>query len=127
MSTNKWIEMATDDLDSANIMLRERKFNNVCYFSEQAAEKALKGYLVDRRRIPPKIHNLVELLKICQEFDPNFMELGKQARVLNQFYIPTRYPIAPVGSTAEGMPSEQLARKAIEYGGEILEFCQRTP
>lgn len=118
--------MALDDLDSAKIMLREGKHNNVCYFSQQAVEKGLKGYLQEKRVTPPKIHNLVELLKLCQQYDQSFSEYSSQARVLNQFYIPTRYPVAPPGSTENGMPSKDLALKAIRYAEEITTFCQEV-
>ena len=45
MHSNKWLDIALDDIDSAMIMLREKKYDNVCYFSHQAAEKGLKGCL----------------------------------------------------------------------------------
>ena len=32
-SSSKWLNTALDDIDSAKIMLRESKYNNVCYFS----------------------------------------------------------------------------------------------
>ncbi len=114
--------MALDDLDSARIMLRERKFNNVCYFSQQAAEKVLKGYLQDKGVNPPKIHNLIELVRLSKPYNSDFSSLDSHARVLDQFYIPTRYPISPIGSTPEGMPSEQLAKKAICYAEDIIAF-----
>ncbi|KUO52308.1 MAG: hypothetical protein APF76_04545 [Desulfitibacter sp. BRH_c19] len=44
------------------------------------------------------------------------------ARILNQFYIPTRYPVAPIGSTSKGMPSKDIAEEALSIANNILDF-----
>jgi len=124
MPLNRWLEFALDDLDSAEIMMREGKYNNVCYFSHQAAEKGLKGFLENNRVNPPRIHDLVELLKLCKNLIEGFEQFLPQARTLNQFYIPTRYPVAPPGAAPEGMPSRPLAEKALNYAKEIVEYCR---
>lgn len=124
MYRNKWIDIALDDIDSAKIMLREKKYNNVCYFSHQAAEKGLKGYLEDNKINPPRIHDLIELVKKCQNIDNQFSKFLQQARILNQFYIPTRYPVAPIGITPMGMPDKSLAKKALNYAEDIVNFCK---
>lgn len=120
----KWLEFAVDDIDSAEIMLRERKYNNVCYFSHQAVEKALKGFLEYNGLNPPRIHDLIELLKSCQKVNADFERYLVQVRILNQFYIPTRYPVAPAGSLPNRMPGEDLARRALEHAREIVEYCR---
>lgn len=124
MHSNKWLDIALDDIDSAKIMLREKKYNNVCYFSHQAAEKGLKGCLEDNKINPPRIHDLIELLKKCQNIDNQFSKFLSQARILNQFYIPTRYPVAPIGTTPMGMPYKSLAEKALNYAEDIVNFCK---
>ncbi len=124
MPTNKWIEFAIDDIDSAYIMLREKKYNNVCYFSHQATEKALKSILYNNKINPPRIHNLVELIKQCQKIESGFSTFLLNVQILNQFYIPTRYPVAPQGSTPNGMPEKSLAVDALDYAKEIVEFCK---
>ncbi|MBI5356440.1 HEPN domain-containing protein [Candidatus Collierbacteria bacterium] len=43
---------------------------------------------------------------------------------LNQFYIPTRYPDALPGSLPEGLPSIEVAEKAIVHATEIVEFIK---
>jgi len=61
--SNRWYELAVDDIDSARIMLRENKNNNVCFFSHQAVEKAFKGFLVENNFRPPKTHIDVRIYK----------------------------------------------------------------
>ena len=43
---NRWIEIAKEDLTVAKILLSKKLFSPVAYHSQQAAEKALKGYLI---------------------------------------------------------------------------------
>lgn len=89
---DKWFEFSLDDLDSAAIMLKAGKYHKVYFFAHQAAEKALKGFLLTRGFISPKIHNLIDLVNLCVRYDSSFAEFLPQARLLNQFYLPTRYP-----------------------------------
>jgi len=105
-------------------MMREKKFNNVCYFSHQAVEKVLKAFLEHNKIIPPPIHSLIDLLKQCGNINQGISTLLPKVRILNQFYIPTRYPVAPVGSTPKGMPDQSLAEKALEYAKEIVDFVK---
>ncbi|MDR1296531.1 MAG: HEPN domain-containing protein [Deltaproteobacteria bacterium] len=50
-------------------------FDISCFHSQQAAEKALKGYLVCHDVNPPKTHALDVLCKICEEFNHSFKNL----------------------------------------------------
>ncbi|MDR1110814.1 MAG: HEPN domain-containing protein [Deltaproteobacteria bacterium] len=57
----KWFDKAKEDLRVASLLLNE--IDNIsidisCYLSQQATEKALKGYLISQGVNPPKIHNL---------------------------------------------------------------------
>ncbi|MGE5391815.1 MAG: HEPN domain-containing protein [Deltaproteobacteria bacterium] len=123
MHQNQWFELAYDDIDSAKIMLREGKHNIVCYFSHQAAEKGLKGVLEFNGVNPPRTHNLIDLVNLCNNIDDLFKGVLSQARLLNQFYIPTRYPVAPPGSLPTGAPNKDVAQKALSHAETILYLC----
>lgn len=124
MPISNWLDFAVDDIESAEIMLRENKYNNVCYFSHQATEKSLKGFLVWNNINPPKIHGLITILKLCQNINKDFEIFMPPIRTLSQFYIPTRYPDAPVGSISSGLPSKELAEKTLNYAKEIVQYCR---
>lgn len=120
----QWLNFAMDDLDSAEIMFKAGKYNMVCFFSHQAAEKALKAFLVSQKHNPPRIHNLIDLVSICTQYDKTFEDFLSKVQVLNQFYIPTRYPTAMPGTTALGMPDIKTAEKAMVYAKEIFSYCK---
>lgn len=48
----RWISQAREDYNVAELLYRESKFAQSCFYSQQAAEKALKGlwYYLDEER-----------------------------------------------------------------------------
>jgi len=59
-----WIEIAFDDLDSADIMLKKKKYLQSGFYCHQAVEKILKGYYwYIKQEEPPYTHNLLKLSK----------------------------------------------------------------
>jgi HEPN domain-containing protein len=86
-----WEKSAEHDIDTAEILIKEKKFDWALFMGHLVLEKILKAIFVKKRAIfPPKTHNLVLLLKEVdiqlsdEEFD--FFE------EVNTFNISTRYP-----------------------------------
>jgi HEPN domain-containing protein len=72
-------------------MRRASDFNWACFKAHQAAEFAVEGLLYGTGR-PARGHSVYKLLEAAKELllsvPEEFMELGK---LLDKFYIPTRY------------------------------------
>ena len=99
MSTNpataEWIEKAEGDFATAGRELRARKSPNydaVCFHAQQCAEKYLKAVLQENERHIPKIHNLIELMLLCEEIDSSFEMLRSDLVVMERFSVRVRYP-----------------------------------
>jgi len=91
----EWIEKAKEDYGFACVGLeRTDYFAQVCFHFQQAAEKYLKAFIVANKLEFRAVHNLLELLEICRQNEPNIEELEQACRFLNPFYIDTRYPIS---------------------------------
>ncbi|MEM2865215.1 MAG: HEPN domain-containing protein [Candidatus Bathyarchaeia archaeon] len=61
-SRRLWMQ-ALEDLKTAEILITNGRYYASVFFSQQAAEKALKSlYIEDRRAPPPRTHNLAEIL-----------------------------------------------------------------
>src|SRR3989338_6215654 len=84
----KWMEYALSDLDDASFLLEGKRFKSASFFSQQAAEKALKAILLRNRKHVRKTHDLVTLGK---DAGINTALLGKCER-LTLVYMDTRYP-----------------------------------
>lgn len=86
-----WISSAESDLDSAEILIANRKYLQGLFFCHLAIQKALKAHIVKiTKSIPPKSCNLILLLEktslIIEESDGIF--LG----ILMKYQLQGRYP-----------------------------------
>lgn len=92
-----------------------------CFASHQAADKAVKALHLHHGQ-EAWGHVVARLLdELPVEVDPQLIE---RARVLDGFYIPTRYP----NSHPEGAPFEHYGtlqgKEATTYAGEVLDFVR---
>lgn len=92
----EWVEKADEDFRfaEANLMEGSEFYAQICFHFQQAAEKYLKAFIIDRGLALEKVHDLVHLLKTCSSFEPAFGELKEDGILLNTAYIETRYPLA---------------------------------
>ncbi len=120
-ASERWLEFARQDLQMAELALKEGIYNQVCFHSQQCVEKCLKGVLVAQGKIPPRTHSIVDLLGLLPpEF---FADLREVLGELDIFFIPTRYPDALPGSLPEGLPGEPEAKDAIAMGRALMAKC----
>ena len=115
------LAQAVRDLEQARSSQSEGRHEWACFAAHQAAEKAVKalhlalgqeawGHVVARL--------LTDLPAQTAE------DLVDKARVLDNFYVPTRYPNGhPDGAPFEHYGTIQ-SQEAIGYAGEILEFVR---
>lgn len=113
-----WLELAMQDLRMAQLAMGEKIYNQVCFHSQQAAEKAVKGFIVANGRIPPKTHKIIDLVSFSELKFPG--KLRDELILMDRFYIPTRYPDALPGSLPEGLPKEKEAKEALEIADKAV-------
>jgi HEPN domain-containing protein len=125
MSNNAhdWLTFAVRDINAGEVNVREDVYYVACFLAQQAAEKALKGFLINNNISHPRTHDLAGLCRLCSGIDNGFSNFKTKLALLTQFYAPTRYPDAAPGITSEGMPSKDTARKALNYARDIVDFC----
>jgi len=116
--SERWLLFAHQDLRMAELAMTEGLYNQVCFHSQQCAEKAIKGLLAQQGKVPPRTHRLADLLG---PLDPDpFAEERFEVQLLDRFYIPTRYPDALPGSLPEGLPEAQEAQEALSTAAKVL-------
>ena len=119
-ATAEWVAKAEGDFLTAGRELRARKSPNydaVCFHAQQCAEKYLKAVLQEDERNMPKIHNLIELMLLCEEIDNNFEMLRADLVTMERFSVRTRYP----GETAE----KRDAQSAYAAAGTTRKFVRQ--
>ncbi len=116
-----WLEQAVRDLDQARSSQKDGRHEWACFAAHQCAEKAVRAlHLYSGQEAWG--HVIARLLReLPAETTP---ELVEKARVLDNFYIPTRYPNGhPEGAPFQHYGSIQSS-EAIRYADEILEFVR---
>jgi len=108
---DRWLGFAQQDLQMAELALKEGIYNQVCFHSQQCVEKCLKGLLANQGKTPPRTHSIVDLLGLLSQ--DSLQELRDELGQMDIFYIPTRYPDALPGSLADGLPGKEEAEEAI--------------
>ena len=92
--TLQWIEKAESDLEAAEYLLSRKPplFYQACFFSQQSAEKFLKGLLTHKQIEFRKTHDLGELLDLVARFDEALAAKLSFATKLNPYGVDIRYP-----------------------------------
>lgn len=111
--SERWLELANEDLVMAEYALSRRIFRQTCFHSQQAVEKALKGLLDARLGTHPKSHSLEQLLLYHPRIHNELRKWQTQCRSLDLFYIPTRYADALPGLLPTGEPVQTDAEAAL--------------
>lgn len=106
-----WLDFACEDLKMAELALKNKIYNQVCFHSEQCVEKVIKAIILHKGKIHPQSHKLADLLNYLG--GNIFNDLEEEIILLDRFYIPTRYPDAMPGTLLEALPTEEDAQKAL--------------
>ncbi|MCP4750335.1 MAG: HEPN domain-containing protein [Proteobacteria bacterium] len=116
-----WFAQSQRDLEQAVASRDEGRHEWACFAAHQSAEKAIKSLHLYHQQeawghVVAKL--IGELPVVVDE------EMIDKAKVLDGFYIPTRY----ANGHPEGAPFEHYgklhSRDAIKYASEILEFVR---
>ncbi|MDR2117539.1 MAG: HEPN domain-containing protein [Planctomycetaceae bacterium] len=91
----KWLKKSENDLVVATHVFEDlypKQIDIACYHCQQSAEKALKGYLVNKGIEPPKTHDLILLCRMCVEIDQDIETILNDCSELTLYSVTTRYP-----------------------------------
>ena len=106
-----WFDQARADLAAAEDSAATGHHEWACFQAQQAGEKALKAVLYAQGRTSIVTHSLRRLVREHAATDVGFADLDDHARLLDQHYIPTRYPN---GLDSETTPSAYYDEKDAE-------------
>jgi HEPN domain-containing protein len=115
-----WILMADKDLFAAEIILKETNFpltNIVAYHCQQAIEKYLKAFLIEKDVPLIKTHDLIKLNGMIKEIKDTGIDEARLI-IINEAYIESRYP-GELGLMPDGMPANEQAKEFLEYASEV--------
>ena len=112
-----WLKQAEEELAWGRDALAMKRWAIVCFTAQQVAGKCLKSIAIARGASQIKSHSTLEIAEALG-IDG---DLDEKARILDQYYISTRYPDAfSTGAPFEYFVERQ-AREALEYAVAFLD------
>jgi len=112
----KWIEQAEKDFDTARYNLIGKKIGAAIFYSQQAAEKALKTLYIKKYKKLLKIHDLVLLARKVNAPKEIIVLCSK----INPAYTDARYP------DLSRDYSEKDAQEIINFAEEVLKWTKKS-
>ena len=88
----QWLRIAAQDFEVAVFLSKNRYSIQAVYHAQQAAEKALKGFLAKSNVAIIKTHDLANLVYGCTSIDDQFIILKDVAKYLSPYATLGRYP-----------------------------------
>jgi HEPN domain-containing protein len=104
LEARRWFQQAQADLRVIQTLIDAGHYAATCFHCQQAAEKALKALLYSQGKRVVLGHSIRDLARQCEAYHPQFAGIKDEAALLDQFYIPTRYP--------NGLPSPAIPDEA---------------
>ena len=123
----RWLTQAKDEFQDADDLRKRNRFYLALFHFQQAAEKALKAYLYLKVKSIEVFytHSIDDLLEMTMDIDPDFKEVA-QAKKLDKYYVPTRYPNGlPGGVPSRYFDDPKEAEEAMELAKRVIELVEK--
>lgn len=97
-----------------------------CFQAQQATEKGLKALLLRQGKRHFLSHSVHDLLQEIRSFAPEF-ESVSEARRLDEYYVPTRYPNGLPGTVVpHDFYTEKEALECLDLAESVLRLISQT-
>ena len=115
----RWMKRAMDDFEAAQYLYENfhpKKLEIICYQCQQAAEKALKAYLVMQEYDFPYTHDCRKLCVLCSNFNEAFNDYISDCTDLTPYATQARYP-------DNDEITEEETKSALLKAERVVNFC----
>ncbi len=118
-----WIRQAERDLETGRWLIKGGFSEWACFLFQQAAEKAVRAVY---KRLGDEAwgHSVLNLLQGLREKVDVQEEVVEAGRILDRFYIPSRYP----NGWHQGIPADYITREeaenALACAQKVIRFCK---
>lgn len=113
---DRWLKQAESDLAYAELGLREGFYAQVCFQCQQVCKKAIKALRYGRGERAVLGHALVELAASV----PVMARFRDSLAVLDQYYVPTRYPNGLPGGIPSDVYTGDQAAAAVDTARQVV-------
>jgi len=121
----RWLDQAKADLKTARDCLKDGNYYASAFFSQQSAEKALKGFLYLKGYRALITHSVTELVEESSRREPAFGRFVDDGKELDRHYIGSRYPNFYPEGPAYRYYTREMAERCISCAESILREAER--
>jgi len=118
-----WLRQAERDLRQAHLSVGEGLHEWACFAAQQAAEKAVKA-LAQALGAAAWGHSVLQIVEGLRAVVDLEEPVSEDAAILDQLYIPPRYPNGFAAGAPGDYYTETQAEDAIERAGRIVELVR---
>ena len=121
----RWLEQAEHQLGVTDALLEGGFSSDVCFMAEQTTQMALKAFLYGGGRRAVLADSIYQLALDCAQTDEAFAAAAEWGKVLDRYYIATRYPdaLAPPAVPFRSF-TESAAQQARQYAADIVKLVK---
>jgi len=123
----RWFTQAKDEFLDADDLRKRGRYYLALFHFQQSAEKALKAFLYLKVESFEVFytHSIDDLLEMTFEVDSDFQQVA-QAKKLDKYYIPTRYPNGlPGGVPSRYFDDPKEAEEAMVLAKSVVELVEK--
>ena len=108
-----WLDKAQESLEDAEYSFKGHRYGLTAFCCQQALEKLLKAAIIKKKARPPKVHDLLPLLRdsslnLSKEYTTEIAKISK-------FYFLVRYP----DINKKFFATPEIAKNTLNKTGEI--------
>lgn len=124
----EWLNRAYSNLTMAKRDVEGVYLEDLCFLTQQAAEKAIKALLIKRGVEFPYVHDLAQLLTLLERAGQEIPEPVREAEKLTRFAVLTRYPglMSPI-KPEEYKQAMVVAKQVVQWAKSLISCDTDNP
>ncbi|WP_263841457.1 HEPN domain-containing protein [Salinibacter sp.] len=123
-----WLDRSRSNLTRARHTHPDVYLEDLCFDAQQAAEKALKGLLIHLGAAFPYTHDVADLITLIEDHDLPVPESVKDAAILTDYAVATRYPgVGEPVTEDEHERAVAIAERVVEWVKGHVKTGGETP
>ena len=112
-----WLNYADENYESALVLLNSHLYNPVLQNIQQAIEKYLKAFFIDKGIKLQKTHNILSLIEILNQNNIYININEDEIDLIDSIYLSSRYPFGSVLADFEA--DESICKTCIDVMSKI--------
>ena len=120
----EWLQKAKADARAMEMVLGgdDPLTDIACFHAQQCAEKSLKAFLTAHERVVEKTHDLEDLVEMCPEVDPDYLDFEIVCAELSGYAVEIRYPGDEAPSVEKAWEMTTTADRIYHFTREVLDL-----